>query len=47
MVKSLVEFAGAKTAGCILGAKVPISLTSRGASFEEEYNALMIAAAQA
>ena len=47
MAKSLVEFAGAKTAGCILGAKVPISLTSRGASFEEEYNALMIAAAQA
>lgn len=47
MVKSLVEFAGAKTAGCILGAKVPISLTSRGATAEEEYNALMLAAAQA
>lgn len=47
MVKSLVAFAGAKTAGCILGAKAPISLTSRGATAEEEYNALMFAAAQA
>ncbi len=47
MVKSLVQFAGARTAGCVLGAQVPISLTSRGASADEEYNALMLAAAQA
>ncbi len=41
MVKSLLEFAGAKMAGLITGAKCPIALNSRSASFEEKYNSLL------
>jgi len=43
--KSLVEMAGAKMAGLILGAKVPIVVTSRGSSMEEKYLSLALAAA--
>ena len=42
--KSLVEMAGAKMAGLIVGARCPIVVTSRGSSAEEKYNALVIAA---
>ena len=45
--KSLVEMAGAKMAGLIVGAKVPIILTSRGSSSEEKYNSIVLAAAVA
>ena len=36
MTKSLLYLGGAKMAGCVLGAKVPIVLTSRGATSEEK-----------
>jgi len=42
--KSLIFSAGAKMAGLILGAKVPIVLTSRGATVEEKYLSLVLAA---
>ncbi len=45
--KSLVEMAGAKMAGLIVGAKVPVILTSRGSSSEEKYNSIILAAAVA
>lgn len=45
--KSLVELAGGKMAGLIVGAKVPIILTSRGSSSEEKYNSIVLAAAVA
>lgn len=41
--KSLVEMAGAKMAGLVLGAACPIILTSRGSSYEEKFNSLMLA----
>lgn len=43
--KSLVEMAGAKMAGLILGANVPIVVASRGSSMEEKYNSLALATA--
>lgn len=43
--KCLVYSAGAKMAGFIVGAKVPIVLTSRGSSAEEKYLSLVISAA--
>jgi phosphate butyryltransferase len=43
--KSLVEMAGAKMAGLVIGAKCPIVLTSRGSSSEEKYNSLILACA--
>lgn len=43
--KSLVYSAGAKMAGFIVGAKVPIVLTSRGSSAEEKYLSLVLSAA--
>ena len=43
--KILTCLAGAKMAGCVLGAKVPVVLTSRGASFEEKCNSLILCAA--
>ena len=43
--KSLVYSAGAKMAGFIVGAKVPIVLTSRGATAEEKYLSLALSAA--
>ncbi len=42
--KALIQFAGAVMAGCVLGAKVPIVLTSRGASFEEKYYSILLCA---
>ncbi|MDR2892685.1 MAG: bifunctional enoyl-CoA hydratase/phosphate acetyltransferase [Deltaproteobacteria bacterium] len=43
--KTLTEMAGGKMAGLILGAQVPIVLTSRGSSSEEKYLSLVLAAA--
>ena len=43
-VKGLLEFAGAKMAGLVTGAKCPIALNSRSATDEEKYAALMAAA---
>ena len=43
--KSLLYSAGAKMAGFIVGAKVPIVLTSRGSSAEEKYLSLVLSAA--
>lgn len=43
--KSLVYSANAKMAGFIVGAKVPIVLTSRGSSAEEKYLSLVLSAA--
>ncbi|HPW18119.1 MAG TPA: bifunctional enoyl-CoA hydratase/phosphate acetyltransferase [Candidatus Aminicenantes bacterium] len=45
--KCLVELAGAKMAGLILGARAPIVVTSRGSSAEEKYLSLVLAAAAA
>lgn len=42
--KSLIYSAGAKMAGFVVGAKVPIVLTSRGATTEEKYLSLAISA---
>ena len=44
MAKSLMEFGGAKMAGCVIGAKCPIALNSRSASFEEKYYSLLLCA---
>lgn len=44
MVKSLLEFANARMAGCVVGARCPIALNSRSASFEEKYYSLMACA---
>jgi phosphate butyryltransferase len=43
--KALLWSAGAKMAGFVVGAKVPIVLTSRGASAEEKYLSLVLSAA--
>ena len=43
--KSLVNAAGAQMAGFIVGAKVPIVLTSRGSSAEEKYLSILMSAA--
>jgi len=45
LVKCLVYWAGAKMAGCVLGAKVPIVLASRGASAEEKLLSILISTA--
>jgi phosphate butyryltransferase len=42
--KALIYSAGAKMAGFIVGAKVPIVLTSRGSSSEEKYLSLVLSA---
>lgn len=42
--KSLIYSAGAKMAGFIVGAKVPIVLTSRGSTAEEKYLSLVLSA---
>ncbi|MBS7525121.1 bifunctional enoyl-CoA hydratase/phosphate acetyltransferase [Fusibacter paucivorans] len=42
--KALIYSAGAKMAGFIVGAKVPIVLTSRGATTEEKYLSLVLSA---
>jgi phosphate butyryltransferase len=43
--KSLVYTGNAKMAGCIVGAKVPIVLTSRGSSAEEKHLSILLSAA--
>jgi phosphate butyryltransferase len=43
--KSLMYMARAKMAGCIVGAKVPIVLISRGASTEEKYLSILLSVA--
>mgnify|MGYP001413436870 CR=1 FL=1 len=43
--KSLIYAANGKMAGLIVGAKVPIVLTSRGSSAEEKFLSLVLAAA--
>lgn len=45
LVKTLVCSVGAKMAGLIVGAKVPIILVSRGSSSEEKYYSIVLAAA--
>jgi len=42
LAKGLIYWAGANMAGCILGAKTPIVLTSRGASTEEKLLSIML-----
>ncbi|MNI59972.1 Phosphate acetyltransferase [compost metagenome] len=42
--KSLVYSAEAKMAGFVIGAKVPIVLTSRGSTAEEKYLSLVLSA---
>ena len=44
MVKTMLQFAGAQMAGCIVGAKCPIALISRAASYEEKYYSLLLCA---
>lgn len=41
MVKGMLLFGGAKMAGVVMGAKCPIALNSRSATFEEKYFALV------
>lgn len=41
--KSMVVFGGAKMAGIVCGAQVPIVMTSRGSSSEEKYLSIMLA----
>ncbi len=41
MVKGMLLFGGAKMAGVVMGAKCPIALNSRSATFEEKYYALV------
>lgn len=43
--KSLYGLAGGKMAGVVLGARVPITLNSRGAAAEEKYCSILICAA--
>lgn len=42
LVKGLIYWANAKMAGCIISAKVPIVLTSRGASAEEKLLSILL-----
>jgi len=42
--KALIELAQSKMAGMIMGAKVPVVLTSRGATSEEKYLSLVLSA---
>lgn len=44
MVKAMLQYAGAQMAGCIVGAKCPIALLSRSASYEEKYYSLLLCA---
>lgn len=47
LAKALIESAGAKSAGMILGAKVPVVVTSRATTAEEKYLSLVVAAGSA
>lgn len=42
MVKGLILFGKTMMAGCVVGAKCPIALNSRSASFEEKYYSLLV-----
>ena len=42
LCKGLIYWGGAKMAGCVLGAKVPIVLVSRGATAEEKLFSIML-----
>lgn len=42
LVKALSQFAGATTAGVVLGAKVPMVLSSRGSSIKNKYTAAVV-----
>ena len=44
MVKGLLEFGQTQMAGCVIGAKCPIALNSRSATFEEKYYSLLACA---
>ena len=44
MVKAMLQYAGALMAGCVIGAKCPIALISRSASYEEKYYSLLLCA---
>ncbi|WP_258359118.1 bifunctional enoyl-CoA hydratase/phosphate acetyltransferase [Moorella sulfitireducens (nom. illeg.)] len=44
LAKALIQFCGAKTAGVVVGARVPLVIQSRSASHEEKYLALALAA---
>ena len=44
MVKAMLQFANAQMAGAIVGAKCPIALISRSASYEEKYYSLLLCA---
>ncbi|MGI9952761.1 bifunctional enoyl-CoA hydratase/phosphate acetyltransferase [Moorellaceae bacterium AZ2] len=44
LAKALVHSAGARTAGVVVGAKVPLIIQSRSATHEEKYLALAVAA---
>jgi phosphate butyryltransferase len=47
LAKGLIYSAGGKMAGAIVGAKVPVVLTSRGASTEEKFLSLVLSASAA
>lgn len=47
LVKCLMFFGHAKMAGCLMGAKVPVVVSSRGASAEEKLFSILLCAAQA
>jgi phosphate butyryltransferase len=43
--KSVITLGGGRMAGLVVGARVPVVLTSRGSSSEEKYLSLALAAA--
>jgi phosphotransacetylase len=47
LVKSLTMFGGAVTAGTILGAKIPVIMTSRSAAEDDKYYSIALAAVAA
>jgi phosphate butyryltransferase len=47
LVKSLTMFGGARTAGIVVGAKVPVILTSRSAEASDKYYSIALAACAA
>ena len=47
LVKSLTMFGGAITAGTVLGAKIPVIMTSRAATEEDKYYSIILAAVAA
>ena len=47
LVKSLTGFGGCRTAGTVLGARVPIILTSRSAEASDKYYSIALAACAA